>query len=513
MTRWSARLLVSTLGLFACGDDATEPVGGATDTEDSVTAGPLCTPGEMIPCQCDNGLDGFQECVGNGYVLTACECTGNEVTTSGPTTTGPDDTTSASSTGTTSGSDTDGTGTTTGADTESGTETDGEPVCGNGRVEGDEQCDDMNNVDDDACSNACIASCGLEWVQVERTEGTFDAGSMSGAGNFIVAGLDADGQVVVSSFDTEGTQSWTQTFDLGADASVTDVAIDPNDAIVIGGENDTAGAPAIWLLKLDAAGTEQWRRTIGGGLGGDVATDSQANVLVTGWWVADQNLRLRQYSAAGDTVWTVAGDAGGGLPDFPRAVATDGDDNVLVAYEIEDAGNRTVRLRQYASDGTGPTWTVGPLLTGADLPPSRQVSGLAVDSSGNAMVAISSLGTAAADADFWVVSRASDGTERWTVSAGDLGIDGDSRQSVGIGVDAADQLGLLGSNDEGGIQIVTVRLQNDGTSICARSTAPDELGTDYGVEALGVTAQGGLMVGGASNTGGSPLPFLSRFRG
>lgn len=268
MTRWFAWFVAGTVGLLGCGDDATEPVGGATDTEDSATADRLCTPGEMIPCMCPNGLDGFQECVGDGYVLTACECTDNEVTTSGPTTTGPDDTTSGSSTGTTSGSDTEGTGTTTGTGTDSGTDTDTEPVCGNGRVEGDEQCDDMNNVDDNACSNACIASCGLEWVQVERTEGTFDAGAINGAGNFIVAGLATDGQVVVSSFDTDGVQSWTQTFDLGADASVTDVAIDPNDAIVVGGENDTAGAPAIWLLKLDAAGAEQWRRTIGGGLGG-----------------------------------------------------------------------------------------------------------------------------------------------------------------------------------------------------------------------------------------------------
>jgi len=46
-------------------------------------------------------------------------------------------------------------GSTSATTTTEGTTEDPGPVCGDGIVEGDEECDDGDNIDKNACSNAC----------------------------------------------------------------------------------------------------------------------------------------------------------------------------------------------------------------------------------------------------------------------------------------------------------------------------------------------------------------------
>ena len=84
--------------------------------------------------------------------------TTTDPTTSGPTTSGP--TTSGPTTTEPTTEPTTSTATT--VDPTTSTSTTGEPgVCGDGMLDGDEECDDGNEVDEDACTSACVAaSCG-----------------------------------------------------------------------------------------------------------------------------------------------------------------------------------------------------------------------------------------------------------------------------------------------------------------------------------------------------------------
>ena len=83
-----------------------------------------------------------------------------------------DDTTGPSTSTVETGSESDDTTESSGADdTSTGAADGGEtafeppvPECGNGFVEGDEECDDANDVDDDACSSACLLPCGVDWT-------------------------------------------------------------------------------------------------------------------------------------------------------------------------------------------------------------------------------------------------------------------------------------------------------------------------------------------------------------
>ncbi|HXU84048.1 MAG TPA: hypothetical protein VN914_21785 [Polyangia bacterium] len=146
-------------------------------------------------------------------------------------------------------------------------------------------------------------------------------------------------------------ESWARTFDRGmgyADRARA-VAMGADGTVVVAGETQQVMAPGdldVWVRKYDAAGNELWTRTYdsapGDGLGDDqgyaVAVDGSGAVVVTG--VAHRKLWLRRYDPSGTESWTVTGETGAG-----RGLAIDESGNVVVAGE-------SIGLRKYDGQGT-----------------------------------------------------------------------------------------------------------------------------------------------------------------
>ena len=144
--RHTSTLLTSlALALAGCGDN-----GGTSMTEASTsttldptasTSSTTATPTTGTTATTDNSGSGTVSATGTTDATTQGSSTG----TSDATATGTSSTGSTGSTGAVSASSTGSSSSSGGPD----------PVCGNGVVEQGEECDDGNQMDKDACSNAC----------------------------------------------------------------------------------------------------------------------------------------------------------------------------------------------------------------------------------------------------------------------------------------------------------------------------------------------------------------------
>ena len=214
--------------------------------------------------------------------------------------------------------------------------------CGNGEVEEGEECDDANDVDDDACTNACtLPVCGDGIVQVDLGETCDDGNTLSGdtctsmchdpgtplwevavdigddsadigyeveldsEGNINVL-MTTDGDFRLAEFDDEGSLVW----DFAAlDTEEPNLAICPDDSLLIGGNFN--GAQAATRL-YDGGGNQVWTETA-------MAVDSSAlavlcgeggEILSGGYYQGDQAMLLA-LDGQGESIWSKLQDDGG----------------------------------------------------------------------------------------------------------------------------------------------------------------------------------------------------------
>ncbi len=327
MRSWTAPLTCSLLLLAACGDDGspsdTESTSGAS-TDSSGSAGPTTNP-----------------------------------TTGASTGPGPDDTTT-------------GAMTTEVADSSSGDPPPAE--CGDGQQNIGEQCDDGNEVDDDECSNDCVARCGEVWN--ENMPADFAALSMSldSTGNVVVFGGQIDAGMTMASparrvyaedgmfvGDEVSTVAWV-------DVPLGHAVHDANDNTFMFVEVTEMGeaGPTLRLYKFDTAMAEQFDVPIAPPvfLGAndlpaevDVSPEGDA-VLVAATEVADgdDDIWVAKYSGVdGTELWstTHSGPLQGGFStDQAGRVAVADDGTIYVAARIRNTFNeQPVVVLRFSPDG------------------------------------------------------------------------------------------------------------------------------------------------------------------
>jgi len=234
---------------------------------------------------------------------------------------------------------------------------------------------------------------------VGNFEETVDFDPGPGVDEHVCNGTVWAGDIFVSKFDSDGSFLWARSWGGERDDPGYGIAVDRQDNIYTAGsfwgtvdfdpgpgvdEHSPIMNDAVYLSKLDAAGSFLWARTWGGtysDYGFGVATDSDDNAYVTGmygltvdfdpgpgteertstdWW----DVFLTKFDSAGDFQWVQTW--GGSEWEQGSNVAVDGNDNVYVTgffqapvdfdpgpgLDIHDtAGSRDVFLSKFDSDG------------------------------------------------------------------------------------------------------------------------------------------------------------------
>ena len=223
----------------------------------------------------------------------------------------------------------------------------------------------------------------------------------------------------------QGVHAWRVSIDGTSDSpdAANAVAIDPAGDIVAAGSLESD----FFVVKLAAAtGAQSWRREIDGGpYGSDVANavvvDASGDVVVVGGafgepFIGDHVTVMKLAGSTGNDVWSQ--DLG---PGIGRTVATDGAGDVLVAATHYDADIRVVKLARATGDVLWERVIHGP---GMDTPWNFERA-LAIDGNGDVIVAgsIMNVGTR----QDWLVAKLSGitGAEVWRreLDGGNNGMD------------------------------------------------------------------------------------------
>jgi cysteine-rich repeat protein len=315
------------------------------------------------------------------------------------------------------------------------------PTCGNGYVEDGEECDDANEVDDDACNNACLLPCGIEWsashlgptqdsdiyglqVGVDGEDGSVAIGferriDVDPKGNPTIG----EPTAVVVAFDSDGNERWSRVLaEAGLSVTPGDVVVDDAGTayVALSVEQETGGRD-VHVLALDPEGGETiWtHEVVAPAVDGDDVPEGLALapdgdlVLVATVRVADMNddAWVRKLATTdGTEVWTETFD-GMATGEFstdnggPVAVGADGTVYALVQPYV-DFSTVPVTLIAYPADGGAPLWTFTPEQGGAAQ--EFFPVGVAVGDDGSIYLGYERL---TSQIEFWFTRLDADGTE------------------------------------------------------------------------------------------------------
>lgn len=441
-----------------------------------------CVPGEQLPCICGDGLDGLQICLASGAELSACAC---------------EDPTSDASSGADSSSTTQNTGGSSEVSSGSGPEPVG--ICLDGALDEAEQCDDGNRVDDDACSNDCIARCGAQWVASDLsvsgvavtvsavdsgtqrlvTVGRHLRGAARGAG-YLGVTASSDGAFVSSRVLEFDNPLW-QAIAIAGDGSVGLVGLEGADAVV---------------AVLDPEGREIWRDSL------DDLDDPRPTALVFDAAgapvvaVSDAaGVGLRKFGGAGETLWTQPL----GLAARVAALELDPANTVRALTRGDDAG-RVSPIAIESIDGAG---LVGERVDLGAMPSAGLLVGMTRVARDRWYVGLNLSATV-----FELIDVEANQVERNAVRSDTLGLARSEASLLGFGR-ADDGLVLALHHREDNL-VSIVRTGEDRAVVCERSMAredePPALPT-----AASVDGDGYVFIAGAAE--GEPLrPWVARFR-
>ncbi|MHC4990919.1 MAG: SBBP repeat-containing protein [Planctomycetota bacterium] len=199
----------------------------------------------------------------------------------------------------------------------------------------------------------------------------------------------------VGAFDADGTPLWDHTHDgpgSGLDAALDAAIAEGGDILVAGYESTEGGDNNVWLRRYDAAGETLWTQTYDGPAHGrdrgtSVAIDPDGNILLSGHidvpgeaW----NALVRKYEPDGDLIWTRTYDGEDSVFDAANDIVTDAEGNVFVTgFEYVEGQTQDVLVRKYHTDGD-PHWTVR---CSGDAGGNDSGAGIATDADGFIYVA------------------------------------------------------------------------------------------------------------------------------
>ena len=188
-------------------------------------------------------------------------------------------------------------------------------------------------------------------------------------GGFIVVGVtysfgNGDGDVYLIKTDVNGVQQWYRTFG-GSDYDYGNSVQQTSDGgYIITGHTyigDTLGA--IYLIKTNSSGVQQWYKSLGGvddDEGYCVQQTSDGGYIISGYTrsfgIGASDVYLIKTDSQGDTIWTSTFGGVGHFYDYGYSVEETTDGGYIVAGEKYSSGNSDVYLIKTDSYGNG-VWT------------------------------------------------------------------------------------------------------------------------------------------------------------
>ena len=478
-----------------------------------------------------------------GLLLAACGDDGGSAadTTTSTDATGTTGTATDVTVGPTSSSGTDpaSDSTTSGADSSTG-----EPAaeCGNGEVDEGEQCDDGNEVDDDECSNACVARCGMIWNQNMPADFGARALSLDSTGNIAVLGWEFDPVRKMSSptkrtYDVDGTLVNEQTASVAwIEYANQDSVIDNDDNTFVFADAQEPGAvdKRLRLYKFDATMAEVFDVAMpplvfAGGVIGEPTIDVDVTpegdaVVVAQIEVADgdDDVWVGKYSGVdGAQLWTTtySGPLQGGFStDSAGRVVVADDGTIFVGARVRNSfDQQPVVLLRFAADGgaaeiadapfpdPGPNYEQDPIQFATNG--AQTAIGIDVFASGPGTSG-SVVGLLEGDTFAWTVQAADDLEPTKDISLGfsqpAVAVDADGNVLVALS-EITDPDPTDGSID---IEVVVARYDSTGAIQCSQHWVVPEADGHRQPFRAEVLADGSLVVFGE---GGSGI-WIARFR-
>lgn len=197
-------------------------------------------------------------------------------------------------------------------------------------------------VDGEPVTRAEYGSPGMEWLRVfDDRQGRVRSVIGTRDGGFLVAGgrrpdPDSESDLWVEKLDADDTTQWRR-IEGGDDLDRANAAVQTADGgyVLAGGTwSFGAGESDAWILKLRSGGTPAWRRTLGDARAdgaNDVAEASGGGCVVAGysWTRHVRNATVTELDAEGEAVWQRT--FGGPENDIARSVIETSDGGYLFA--------------------------------------------------------------------------------------------------------------------------------------------------------------------------------------
>ena len=194
-------------------------------------------------------------------------------------------------------------------------------------------------------------------------------------GGYIIAGLTysygaGEEDVYLIKTDTNGNESWSQTFGGSDDEYVSSVQQTSDGGYIIAGNTESYGAgySDVYLIKTNASGDTVWTKTFGGysgDCGMSVQQTSDGCYIIAGYTssygAGSVDVYLIKTDASGYTVWTKT--FGGSASDLGYSVQQTSDGGYIVAGWTDSfgSGSRDVWLLKTAPDIVEPLINSEPL--------------------------------------------------------------------------------------------------------------------------------------------------------
>jgi cysteine-rich repeat protein len=340
------------------------------------------------------------------------------------------------------------------------------PHCGDGVLNGAEPCDDGNDANGDGCNLDCGISGTAIWTRSFAGEpGFLDQATSVAVGpddRLVLAGsvgtASSDGDVLLLTYDTDGSLLWDETYVFGEDSTAWDVAIDGDGNIGIAG--DESGNQIVTAM-FDPDGVMLWSELLadvgGADLGGRaVAFDESGDLYIVGQsYVGSYDISVRRYSETGVLVWAESYD--GGLNDTGLGMALSGDQLFVSGGTFVAVSDSNGWIRRYGLDGSA-IWTRE--FAGADGA-GDQTFDVAIDPNGY-VVATGFSNTEGSAAAAWLRKYDLDGAVQWTEL---YDVDPTGIAGFGVAVDDAGQIVLLGASNFAAMEAFVAKHAPDGTQL------------------------------------------------
>ena len=305
-------------------------------------------------------------------------------------------------------------------------------------------------------------------------------------------------------YQADGSETWNAQYDGPGNSLDLGVAITTDgssNAYVAGIIMSPLSGADISIIKYDSTGALMWSREYNGAgngddMAGDIMTDPQGNVLITGYsesLAGDRDIITLKYSAGGDQLWVAAYDGPGNNDDEANRMLVDNNGHVYVTgYSSGSLTNYDYTTIKYDASGNE-TWVaryVGPNY-GSDV-----ATDLVLDDEENLYVTGGSFRTGF-NIDYTTVKYDMFGSEEWVVRHN--GAVNSNDYATAIDLDNSGNIFVTGFSVGASLNddITTIKYTPAGDEVWVRDFDGEAHFHDRATH-LSVDNRGGVVVSGSS---------------